>query len=99
METIKELRLEIELMESGNKPVAPDNAYGRLLRMEAINSKAFSESALRDKKVTLQKLEYALSNCDSKIFGICTKCNNEISITRLMVILNAALCINCSQKR
>lgn len=99
MESIKELRVEVERQESDYKPVAPDNAYGRLSRMEAIGSKAISDARLHDKIVTLQRLEYALSNCDSGRFGICTKCNNEILFARVMAVPYAALCINCAQKR
>jgi len=99
VETIKELKSEIELMENEAKPIAPDSAYGRLSRMEAINSKAIFDSALRDKKVTLQRLEYALSNCESTRYGICTKCNKEISFARLMAVPYTVLCINCAQKR
>lgn len=99
IDKIKELREEIESMENNSGPVAPDNAIGRLSRMEAIGSKAISDAGLSDKKVTLQRLEYALSNCDSGRYGICTKCSNEISYARLMAVPYAALCINCAQKR
>jgi DnaK suppressor protein len=96
---IKKLKSEIELMEQENNPVAQDNAYGRLSRMEAIGSKAISDAALRDKKITLQRLDYALSNCESNRYGICTKCKEKIPYARLMAIPYATLCINCAQKR
>ncbi|MDZ7626393.1 MAG: TraR/DksA C4-type zinc finger protein, partial [Ignavibacteriaceae bacterium] len=99
IEKIKELKEKIDLMEKENKPVAPDNAYGRLSRMEAIGSKAISDAALGDMKVTLQRLGYALTICDSPGYGTCTKCNQEIMFARLMAIPYATLCINCAQKR
>lgn len=99
VEKLNELSEEIELMEKDNNPIAPDNAIGRLSRMEAIGSKAIADAGLRDKKVTLQRLEYALSNCDSNRYGICTKCSKEISFARLIAVPYAALCINCAQKR
>ena len=99
LDTIKEIRVEIELMQDGYRPVAPDNAIGRLSRMEAIGSKAISDSVLKDKTVTLQRLEFALSNVDSSRYGICAKCDKEISVPRLMAIPYATLCINCAQKK
>jgi DnaK suppressor protein len=83
-------------METENKPIAPDNAYGRLSRMEAIGSKAISDAALGDKKITLQRLEYALSNCDLERYGFCSRCNQLIGFARLMAVPYAALCINCA---
>jgi len=41
-------------------PVSPDNAIGRLTRMEAINSKSINEAALNRAKQTLSKMERAL---------------------------------------
>ncbi|HSL89830.1 MAG TPA: TraR/DksA C4-type zinc finger protein [Ignavibacteriaceae bacterium] len=67
--------------------------------MEAIGSKAIFDSALRDKKVTLQRFEYALSNCESTRYGICTKFDQEISFASLMAVPYTILCINCAQKR
>jgi len=99
LETIKELSVEIELMQDGNKPIAPDNAYGRLSRMEAIGSKAISDAAFSDMKVTLQRLKFALSNIESNRYGICNKCKQDISVPRLMAVPYATLCINCAQKR
>lgn len=99
VEKLNELSEEIELMEKDNKPIAPDNAIGRLSRMEAIGSKAIADAGLRDKKVTKQRLEYALSTCYSNRYGICANCSNEISIARLMAIPYATHCIKCAQKR
>lgn len=98
IERIKELREEVEQMEADLKPVAPDNAYGRLSRMEAISSKAISDSAMRDKSMTLRRLLYALSISDNEGYGICSKCGEGISYARLTAVPYAALCIKCAQR-
>jgi DnaK suppressor protein len=96
LEKIAELKDVIASMEAEQKPVAPDNAYGRLSRMEAIGSKAIFDAGLEDKKVLMQRLEHALSNCDSPRFGVCAKCNQDISHARLVAIPYASLCIKCA---
>ena len=57
---IEELKKTIDLLKGTVKPVAPDNAIGRLTRMEAINSKSISEATLRSAKNKLGNLEIAL---------------------------------------
>lgn len=86
------------MIEVEDRFVAPDNAIGRLSRMEAISSKAISNAALHDKKTTMQRLEYALSSIESENFGICTRCNNEITYQRLLAIPYVTLCIKCAQR-
>ena len=60
---IEEIRTQKHLIESfteTSKPVAPDNAIGRLTRMEAISSQGISEASLNSSKAKLVKLEKAL---------------------------------------
>lgn len=85
-------------MDAGHKIVALENAIVRLSWMEAIGSKAISDSILRYKKITLQRLEYDISIFDSGRYGICTKCSREISFAGLRAIPYVTLCINCAQK-
>ena len=50
---IEEIRTQKHLIESfteTSKPVAPDNAIGRLTRMEAISSKGITEASLNSSK-------------------------------------------------
>ena len=57
---IEEIRTQKHLIESfteTSKPVAPDNAIGRLTRMEAISSQGISEASLNSSKSKLVKLE------------------------------------------
>lgn len=43
-----ETKKEIAHLEELIKPVKPDNAYGRLSRMDAINNKTINDAVLRE---------------------------------------------------
>mgnify|MGYP005844498235 CR=1 FL=1 len=98
LETIEELIDELQMLEESAKPISPDSAYGRLSRMDAINNKAIVDSALRDKKTTMERLKLALSRIDSEEYGKCQKCGNDIAVKRLMSLPYAPLCITCASK-
>lgn len=79
------------------KPVEPENAIGRISRMDAINNKSVTEAALRKSREKLEKLTYALSKIDDKYFGICIGCKCPISIGRLMIMPQSQTCVKCSR--
>lgn len=95
---IDETRAAIERLEELTQPIAPDNAIGRLSRMEALNSKSVHEAALDDAIQKLPKLENALAKIDHPEFGRCKKCKAEIPFARLMYMPESNLCINCTHQ-
>ena len=95
-EQIETLTADIEGLEKAAKPVAPDNACGRLSRMDAINNKAIVESSLADKKVLLRGLESVSTRIDFDSFGMCRKCGNAIAFNRLMALPHTDCCISCA---
>jgi DnaK suppressor protein len=94
LEAIKETIASYELL---TKPIAPDNAIGRLTRMEAINSKSMNEAALKRAKFTRSKLERALVKIDTPDFGLCRECEEPIPFARLMILPEADLCVKCAE--
>ena len=78
------------------KPVAPDNAIGRITRMEAINSKSINEAALRKARETLSGLERTLKTMDDPDFGLCCECEEPIPFGRLMIMPESDLCVQCA---
>ena len=56
-EKIKIQKHLIENFTKNSKPVSPDNAIGRLTRMEAISSQGISEASLNSSKAKLGKLK------------------------------------------
>ena len=80
------------------KPVSPDNAIGRITRMEAINSKSINEAALNKAKDTLSKLERALAQLDDPDFGVCSECGEPIPAARLIILPESNLCVPCAEE-
>jgi DnaK suppressor protein len=78
------------------KPIAPENAIGRVSRMDAINNKSVNEAALRKAETKLKNLQVALSKIDDPDFGICLKCKNEIPLGRIMLLPHVVTCVNCA---
>ena len=96
IETQKHL---IESFEETSKPVVPDNAIGRLTRMEAISSQGISEASLNSAKVKLAKLEKALEKVHLPEFGVCVRCSNSIPQGRIMLMPESTVCVNCAGLR
>lgn len=81
-----------------SKPVAPDNAIGRLSRMEALSDRAVSEASLNAAQTKLSRLETALGKMDQPDFGICMGCDNPIPPGRILLMPEATLCVPCAGK-
>lgn len=94
-EIIKTRKLVEEYREL-TKPVEPENAIGRISRMDAIQNKSVTEAALRKNKEKLEKLEYALSKVDEEDFGICSNCKKPIPVGRLLIMPQSRTCVACS---
>jgi len=69
----------IKTYQELTKPVAPDVAIGRISRMDAINNKNVTESALRQAEDKLKKLNIVLSKIGSPDFGVFIKCKKQNS--------------------
>lgn len=92
---ISRLEKSIPNLKESSKAVEPDNAIGRLSRMEAINSKHMAEATLKNAVERLQKLKLALTKIDDEDFGICLECEEPIAIKRLMLVPETKLCVEC----
>ena len=79
-----------------SKPVEPENAIGRISRMDAINNKSVTEAALRKARQKLENLYVALKRIDTEDFGICVVCKKNIPPERILVMPHARVCVNCS---
>ena len=76
-EAIEAQKTLIASLAETSKPVAPDNAIGRLSRMEALNDRAVSEASLNAARHKLSRLETALGKVDQPDFGICVPVATE----------------------
>ncbi len=98
MEKIEVVKKNIISYKRLTKPVSPDNAIGRITRMEAINSKSINEAALREAESTLSKLESSLKIIAHTDFGLCQECEEPIPFARLMIMPETSLCVECASK-
>ena len=89
---------DIAKLEELIKPIAPDDAIGRLTRMEAISAKSVNEAAHRNAKEKLAKLKYAKANIDKPGFGTCRECGNPIPIARILLMPESTMCVPCAEE-
>ncbi len=98
-EEVIKTKESIKALEETTKPIPPDDAIGRLTRMEAINAKSISEASLKAAKIKLVKIERALGNLDDPEFGICAICEEPIPIGRIMLMPETTVCVRCAEKQ
>jgi DnaK suppressor protein len=84
--------------EKMTQPIGPENAIGRVSRMDAINNKSVMEASLRSKVSKRNKLKMALTQVDKEGFGLCTRCKRIINPARLMFMPESTKCIHCADK-
>ena len=95
---IERIKEELPAMQNSAKPVSPDNAIGRLTRMEAIGAQSINEAALSATKTRLDQLEMAIVRIkEDEDFGICIECDEEIALKRLLFKPEVTRCITCAQ--
>ncbi|MBD00498.1 MAG: TraR/DksA family transcriptional regulator [Crocinitomicaceae bacterium] len=95
-EKIKNLVLEINELRQIAKPIEPENAIGRISRMDAINNKSINDRMLRNSLEKLKNLKTGLKRLENIDFGICIQCRREININRLILIPETLKCVRCS---
>jgi len=95
IEEVKSIKEKIITFGKMSKPIAPDNAIGRLTRMEAINAKSINDANIRTAKIRLMKLEKALEGINDPDFGICQLCEKKIPLKRLMIVPESNVCVQC----
>ena len=96
LDEIEKTKNSIEQYKELTKPISPENAIGRLSRMDAINNKSVNEAALRQTEQKLAMLSIALSRIEDNDFGICAKCENVIPIGRILIRPQSRLCVHCA---
>ena len=93
-EEIAKTEIAIENYKELTKPIAQENAIGRVSRMDAINNKSVIEAALKKAEQKLSNLKIALSNINDPDFGVCYKCINNIPLGRILLMPHARFLCN-----
>lgn len=86
LEEIEKQKKSIESYRSMSEPISPDDAIGRVSRMDSINNKSVVEAALRESEIRLKKLEKVIENIEQSDFGICRKCHKPLPEGRFMIV-------------
>jgi DnaK suppressor protein len=94
---IAKTKKRIGQYEAMSGPIAPDNAIGRVSRMDAINNKGVTDAALRKAKEQLQGLQRNLEKLGSSEFGVCVQCKKTIPIERILLAPESSFCVNCAR--
>ena len=97
---LEELKKTEELIldyKESTKPISPENAIGRVSRMDAINNKSVVEAALRKAEEKLNKLKLVLDKVNDAEFGLCMRCGNPIPIGRILLMPQSRNCVRCAQ--
>ncbi len=100
-EEMVKLKKKIEELKEFTQPVEPDNAIGRISRMDAINNKSIYDASIRNSRSRLAQLEDILKMKDDSSFGVCRKCHQSIPFERMRIRPEIRLCAGClnQQKR
>lgn len=93
---IERLEKQVAQYKELTKPISPENAIGRVSRMDAINNKSVLENALRKAEERLYKLKEITDKIDGDNFGICRKCHQKIPLQRVMLRPESGLCVSCA---
>lgn len=80
-----------------SKPIAPNDAIGRVSRMDAINNRTINEASLRQAESKLNTLKIVLSKINDNDFGVCLKCNQVIPLGRILIRPESLFCVNCAR--
>lgn len=84
--------------ESMAQPITPENAIGRISRMDAINNKSVVDAAIRAAKRKLAGLKNVLNTIDDADFGICEKCGGDIPEKRIILMPESKYCVHCARR-
>ena len=82
--------------KASSRPVDLNDPIGRLSRMDAIQQQQMALNTFKQAQVNLQLVEAALKRLDEGEYGVCLRCEEEISPKRLMARPEAPFCTKCS---
>jgi len=83
---------------SADTSIVPDNAIGRLTRMEAIQSQAMSAAGKERMRKRIEAIRRALKAIDEGTYGTCVRCGASIPAGRLEIVPEVRVCVPCAQR-
>lgn len=95
----EELEAALAAEDPSKDSIAPDNAIGRLTRMEAIQAQSMNDAAKRRYQKRLRGVKAALEAIEEGTYGTCVRCGDEIPEGRLEIMPESRLCVKCAARR
>lgn len=96
-ERIEKLEASLAVANAGSDTVAPDNAIGRLSRMEAIQAQSMNAATRLKQEKRLKRARAALDRLDKGTYGDCAKCGDPIPEGRLEIMPESPFCVECAR--
>ena len=90
-----ETEVFLEDLKESSRPVDLNDPIGRLSRMDAIQQQQMSLESKNRAVLTLKQIEAALRRITDDSYGICLKCEEEISEKRLKARPESPFCSGC----
>jgi DnaK suppressor protein len=94
---VRETRASLVAAREDARPVAPDDALGRLTRLDAMQQQQMALARVVRLEQRLRALDAAERRLDEGIFGECVRCGDDIPEARLRARPEAALCLRCER--
>ena len=76
--------------------VSPDQAIGRLSRLDAMQMQQVAVDAERRRENRITELTLALQRMDDGEYGSCQRCSKDINYARLETLPEARFCGDCA---
>lgn len=97
-DSLEQIESDLIALKESARPVGPDNAIGRLSRMEAIGQKSVKDAAIARAERRQHKLLETLKRIDKTDYGICLECDEPIEWARLKSLPESLLCVECLEE-
>lgn len=98
-ERIRALEEEIAQTAQSTEVVAPDNAIGRLSRLDAMQAQQMALAGKRRLEEERARLTDALARIELGTYGRCLRCGKDIASERLEYLPDAVVCVPCAGPR
>jgi DnaK suppressor protein len=99
MEDLYAVDTQIQELESFTKVIAPECALDDLTRFELMNEQNVYKEQLRLAHIKRNGLLYAQERLKNSGALLCSECEDEIALERLLIMPEATLCIECANNK
>jgi DnaK suppressor protein len=94
---VQRLKKEIVRLEERVQPVAPDDAIGRISRLDNMVNQEVATHSLEQARSRIVRLQWMLENVGDEELGLCRDCGDEIPLARVLAVPESGLCLECAE--